>query len=624
MIEPGASVGDYRIERLLGRGGMGVVYEAVQPALERRVALKVLRPELVQDAEFIERFRREGRLQASIEHPHVLDVYEVGEWEGGLFLAMRLVQGRTLLQLLRQGELDAERALRLLAQVAEALDAAHEAGLVHRDVKPQNVLVAEDDHAFLSDFGLTRLGTETTVSARPMLGTTAYIAPEVVRGAPPTPASDRYAFAAALFHCLTGDVPFPRGSDAAVLYAHATEPPPSAHERRPELPAQLDPIFAAALAKEPGDRPAGARELVAGVASALGPNSIAALGPPEPAGRHEPTPATLPSPPAGALRGPARGRRLAVVAGTALAAAVLGAGAVALLDDSDPEPEVPVPPVAPRAQVLGSDLSIPDRAVDCESRLPTSRSRPCSIVQSSLPGAQLLAPADGVIVGWTVRGAKGELAIDVIRPRGEDTTRVAKSQWELAGNPGPHRFATRLPIEAGDRIGLELGPGSAIGVSETDGATTQRWFAPEGGGYGNADRAEGTGFDYEVALRAELAPGARVGLPAHVTGAEAAAAREGKVRERAELEVSKPAATLKVELVEVGERVALDVLRDGRRGLRVFMPGLRAGGPALGLKTYEYSGESFGEADVWWVNPGSGRLVFRFFIVSHRHIEFWG
>src|SRR5687767_2022274 len=133
MVERGASFDGYRVERTLGRGGMGVVYEAVQSSLDRRVALKVLRPELAQDLAFVERFRREGRLQASLEHPHVLDVYEVGESSHGLYLAMRLIQGPTLAEVLRSGELDAERALNLLDQVAGALDAAHAAGLVHRD-----------------------------------------------------------------------------------------------------------------------------------------------------------------------------------------------------------------------------------------------------------------------------------------------------------------------------------------------------------------------------------------------------------------------------------------------------------------------------------------------------------
>jgi serine/threonine-protein kinase len=215
MIEVGQTVDGYRVERLIGRGGMGVVYEAVQTSVNRRVALKVLRAELANDPAFAERFRREARLQASLEHPNVLEVYDVGETDQGLFLAMRLVSGRTLLDLLRDEELDAQRALDLLDQAAGALDAAHEARLIHRDVKPQNVLVDDGDRAFLADFGLTRAGTDTTIaSSGPMLGSVAYVAPEIVRGEEPTPASDRYSAAATLFHCLTGEVVFPRGSEA--------------------------------------------------------------------------------------------------------------------------------------------------------------------------------------------------------------------------------------------------------------------------------------------------------------------------------------------------------------------------------------------------------------------------
>jgi serine/threonine protein kinase len=181
MLETGTLIDGFRIERLIGRGGMGVVYEATQLSLDRRLAVKVLHPELGEDPAFLERFRREGRLQAALEHPHVVTVHEAGESEHGLFLAMRLVRGSSLAALLREGSLDAARALKFLRQVAGALDAAHAAGLVHRDVKPRNVLVDADDRAYLADFGLTRTGQEEA-----------------------TPASDRAAFAAMLLVCLPG------------------------------------------------------------------------------------------------------------------------------------------------------------------------------------------------------------------------------------------------------------------------------------------------------------------------------------------------------------------------------------------------------------------------------------
>ena len=234
----------------------------------------------------------------------------------------------------------------------------------------------------------------------------------------------------------------------------------------------------------------------------------------------------------------------------------------------------------------------------------------------------MLVPEDGAIVGWTVRGAHGDLAVDVIRPRGSDTVRVARSQFEFVGNAGPQHFETQLPVEAGDQIGLELGPGASAGVSEAEGATTQRWFEPFGGAYGTPDRGEGTGFDYEVALRADFVPGEQVGVPKHLTGAAAANAADGRVRDFAPLEVDQPQPTrLRVELVEVDGEVALDVLRAGRRTLRVFIPDLVPKGLPVELKTFEYPGEPFGEADVWWVNPNTGRTIFHYFILGEEELQ---
>ncbi len=624
MIEREVTFDGYRVEGVLGRGGMGVVYEAIQSSLERRVALKVLRTELAEDPAFVERFRREGKLQASLEHPHVLDVYEVGESAEGLFLAMRLVRGPTLAELLRAGDLDAERALNLLDQVAGALDAAHAAGLVHRDVKPQNVLVGEGDNAFLTDFGLSRAGTDSATVSR-ALGTVAYVAPEVIRGEPPSPASDRYAFAATLFHCLSGDVVFPRGSDAAVLYSHASEPPPPISECRTELPRALDGPFEHALAKDPADRPASARALVESVRETLGDDAVAGLGGPDLARRREPTPVTVPSAPATrAQRTAPPHRRLELLVAVALGAALIGAGVVALLGLGSDQVEAPVPAVAAGAQALGSDLGPPDRSLDCRGRAPSRDSPSCSIVQTALPGAQLLAPADGAIVGWAVRGARGEVALDVIRPGGNETTRVGRSQWESAGNPAPFHFPANLPVERGDQIGVELGPGAAIGVGPAEGATTERWLSPAGGAYGSPDRKPGTGFDHELLVRADFVPGAELRTPTQLTGAEADRAPDGRVRKREEVEISKPPTTVTVELVEVGDRVALDLVRGGRRVARTFLPGLIPGGEPIDVKTYTYEGERYSEVDVWWVNPNSGRLIFHFLNASLHQLQYVG
>lgn len=625
----------YRIERMLGHGGMGVVYEAVQSSLDRRVALKVLRPDLASDEAFVRRFRREAEIQASIEHPHVLDVYEVGTGrEEGLFLAMRLVEGPTLDRLIRAGELDGERTLLLLGQVAGALDAAHEAGLLHRDVKPQNVLVGEGDHAFLADFSLSRAGSDQDTGSRPMLGTVAYVAPEIIRGEAPGPAADRYAFAATLFHCLTGDVVFPLGSDAAVLFAHLNEPVPSISERRRELPASLDSVFAAALAKDPADRPGSAQALIAdvrermgaGVAS-LGPAAIGAGLPKETTPTPIPHATTLPPSKANGGSQAQRSRRTRIVslAGVGLAGLALGVAAFALLDDgAAPGATVPVPAVAAGAEALGSDLDTVDRTVDCLGGEPGAGSKPCSIAQSELPGAQLLVPADGMIVGWAVSGARGEVALDVIRPRGEDTVRVGLSQWESVGNTAPHRFRTALPVERGDLLGIQLAPGAAVGVAETDDAETQRWIAPADGFYGSPTRGPGTGFDYELAVRADFVAGAVLESPERLTGREARRAPDGLVRRLKEVEISKPEGTVDVALTEVGDRVALDLFVSGDRRERLFVPGLEAGGMPIAMESAPVEGEEFGGVGVFWVNPNSGRRIYHGFTVSRSQIRYLG
>jgi hypothetical protein len=264
LFQAGATLGGYRIDSVIGAGGMGVVYEATQLSLHRTVALKVIAPHLAADPAFRERFSREAMLQAALDHPSVVTVYEAGESEGSLFLAMRLIPGADLKRMLAEAPLHPSRALVLLEQIASALDAAHEAGLIHRDVKPQNVLVDADDRAYLSDFGLIKRHEERgSTGAGRHLGSLDYVPPEQIRGEPPSPASDVYALAAVLYECLAGAVPFPRDAEAAVLYAHLSEPAPRLTARRPDLPPGLDAVIARGLAKSPADRYESASELVA-------------------------------------------------------------------------------------------------------------------------------------------------------------------------------------------------------------------------------------------------------------------------------------------------------------------------------------------------------------------------
>jgi Protein kinase domain len=264
-------VAGYRIDGRLGEGGMGTVYRATQLSLERVVALKLLTAELSADPAFRERFRREGLLQAALDHPHIVTVYEAGETDNRLFLAMRMVEGPTLKDLILRRQLDDRRALRLLTQVAEALDAAHAKGLIHRDVKPQNVLVGTGDHAYLADFGLTKGNDDAAMTETgQFVGTIDYISPEQARGGRATARSDVYALTAVLCECLTGQVPFERSTEERALLAHLTEPPPRLSEMRTDIPTAMDEVIARGMAKAPEDRPASAGELMLQARRALG------------------------------------------------------------------------------------------------------------------------------------------------------------------------------------------------------------------------------------------------------------------------------------------------------------------------------------------------------------------
>jgi Protein kinase domain len=271
LLGKGTMLAGYRVDGVLGEGGMGIVYRATQLSLNRTVALKVIAAELGDDTGFRERFRREGLLQAAIEHPHIVTVYEAGETEHGLFLAMRLVRGPTLKDMILGREIDAGRSLRILAQVADALDTAHEVGLIHRDIKPQNILVAARDHAYLADFGLTKAPGEVSLTETgQFVATIDYASPEQIQSDPPTIRSDVYALAGVLYECLTGQVPYPRPTEAAVLFAHMSDPPPRVSEHRSDLPAELDDVIAEGMAKAPESRPASASELIRNAERSLG------------------------------------------------------------------------------------------------------------------------------------------------------------------------------------------------------------------------------------------------------------------------------------------------------------------------------------------------------------------
>jgi len=258
----GAELLGYRIESVLGRGGMSVVYLAEDLRLRRRVALKFLARRLAEDDAFRDRFLQESQLAASLDHPNVVPIYAAGEAEGELYIAMRYVEGRDLKELLREGPLDKVRAVRICAQVADALDFAHSRQLVHRDVKPSNVLLDATEHAYLADFGLTKRTDDARTLEPGLFGTIDYVAPEQIRGEDIDGRADVYALGCLLYECMSGTAPFRRGSDAATLYAHLEEEPPT-------LPG-LEQVLRKALAKEPDDRYATCGELIDDARRALG------------------------------------------------------------------------------------------------------------------------------------------------------------------------------------------------------------------------------------------------------------------------------------------------------------------------------------------------------------------
>jgi len=310
----GTEFAGFRLRAVLGRGGMSIVYQAENPRLGNVIALKVLAPELATDEVFRTRFRDESQIAAALNHPHVIPIHDFGSSDGLLYIAMRYVSGTDLRHLIEErGPLPPHQAVELLGQAARALDAAHRRGLVHRDVKPGNLLIAagggdgDPDHVYLADFGITKyVGTPSGLTvAGTVLGTVHYVSPEQIRGQTVLGTADQYALGCVLYECLTGRAPFERNTNEMIMWAHAHEAAAPPSLLRPGLPPAVDEVFARVLAKDPEDRYLDCRAFIAAARDALVVSDTRAerqlLDTGEPAIEFQPSP--VPS------RGPSRGPR---------------------------------------------------------------------------------------------------------------------------------------------------------------------------------------------------------------------------------------------------------------------------------------------------------------------------
>jgi serine/threonine protein kinase len=273
VLSPGSTIAGYEIEGVVGSGGIGILYRARQLRLDRPVALKLVDADVAREPVVRERLRREARTVAALDHPNVVPLYEAGEEDGVVYIVTRWVDGTELGTLIRRdGPMEPARAARIVAQIASALEVAHEKGLIHRDVKPSNVIVTSEDHVYLTAFGLSKRAGSASgfTGTAQMLGTIDYVAPEQIEGSEPDARGDVYGLACVLFETLTGTAPFAGESGGmAKMWAHINAEPPSVRERRPDVPQALDDVIRRGLAKTPDARPS---------AAAFGPAVLDAVG----------------------------------------------------------------------------------------------------------------------------------------------------------------------------------------------------------------------------------------------------------------------------------------------------------------------------------------------------------
>ena len=448
----GTNLGDYRIESLLGRGGMSVVYLAEHIRLKRKAALKVLSPELAEDPTFRARFVSEWERLAQLDHPNIIPVFEAGESDGLLYIAMRYVRSTDLKGLIDQEQhLEPERAVNIVAQTASALDAAHEQNLVHRDVKPANILIAigsgpeGTDHVYLSDFGLTK-HTESQsglTKTGHFMGTLDYVAPEQISGKSVDGRTDQYALGCVLYQCLTGKVPYPREEETAALFAHLQDPAPRPSDVRPELPPEIDEVIARSMAKQKEDRYASCGDMARAARAALGVRGAATTGAQSPVARATET--VLAAPPSGTPPAPPFGA---------------------------PAPPIPMPTaVTARGADAGAPPPLPMTPVRAEPARPGPP--PGGNRKGLLFGGIAAAAIAAAVVGFLVLGGDGDdPGGDVTGPTagGRELSVLVSDGFEdndAGWEDAPQNAITRLP-SLNERYRFEItdqAPANAFAVS---------------------------------------------------------------------------------------------------------------------------------------------------------------
>jgi serine/threonine-protein kinase len=476
---PGSRVAGYLLEEQVGVGGMAVVYRAFDERLARWVALKVLVPALAADQAFRQRFIRESRAAAAVDDPHIIPVYEAGETGDLLFIAMRYVHegdGRTMLH--REGPLPPARVTAIIAAAASALDTAHRAGLVHRDVKPANLLIdtqpGRPDHVYLSDFGLSK-GALTSVGLTgtgQFLGTPNYMAPEQIEGRPVDGRADQYALACTAFELLTGEAPFQRDDGMAVMWAHMSQPPPPLGSRRPGLPPAADEVLARGLAKAPEQRYPSCAEFAAALGAALA--SVPYQPAPQPVPAHPaPWPAAAPgwaprpAPPAWPRRPRPAHLMVAVAAAGVIAGAILAAVLLSSPGHSNAGPAHSSAPAVSQSSHPAIKSPRPTATAATEFTVCVVPVLPCRLAQMQTKPTTVLLSGDGSGLIKSLRWSGWGSAVAIASGTYEvDTCQPDCAQGKYRSSPATITLTALTPYPGGKRAYAEMVV-SAPGVTGT-------------------------------------------------------------------------------------------------------------------------------------------------------------